>query len=276
LESPDKPVKYVHCVNHDGRASQDNLVVEWAPSAHGSGNLDMILRYRCGTFPQFGSFYILLYDDQYHCSLHELWHVVIQFRQRLDVHGPIGSNSMVDLVVRGDSFPRRARAFVSGTTDNVSIAPNAGFQLTPGAYNRLAVKFVPKTLGTRKLQLNLVDTDSRELISAWLLTTTATAPAVMRSYNVDVSMGKVVNKKIMFKNPWDGSRRFALSSSNSDVMRVRVEHVDVGPHSDCYLRLLFDGKGKYGGGATEDVFLFLNDEYSGQNEECFMFRVTFH
>ena len=275
FDAPDKPVKYVHCVDHDGRASQDNLVVEWAPSAQGSGNLDMVLRYRCGTFPQFGSFYILLYDDQYHCSLHELWHVMIQFRQRLDVHGPIGSNSIVDLVVRGDNFPRRARAFVSGTTDNVSIAPNAGFQLTPGAYNRIAVKFVPKSLGTRKLQLNLVDTDSRELISAWLLTTTATAPAVMRSYNVEVGAGKVVNKKIMFKNPWDGSRRFALSSSNKEVMRVRVEHVDVGPHSDCYLRLLFDGKGKRGGGVTEDVFLFLNDEYSGENEECFMFRVTF-
>ena len=101
--SSDKPAKYVHCVDNDGRASQDNLVVEWAP-CHGSGNLDMILRYRCGAFPQFGSFYILLYDDQYHCCLHELWHVVIQFRQRLDVHGPIGSSSIVDLVVRGDTF----------------------------------------------------------------------------------------------------------------------------------------------------------------------------
>lgn len=269
-----RPAKYVHCVDHDGHSSQNNLVVEWSSSLLNSGNLDMILRYRCGSFPSFGSFYVLLYDDQYHSKLHELWHVVIQYRQRLDVHGPIGSSSVVDLVVRGDQFPRRARAFISHSVDNVSIAPTAGFQLTPGAYNRLAVKFVPKSLGTRKLQLNLVDTDSRELISAWLLTTTATAPPVMRSYNVEVGAGKVINKKIMFRNPWDTTRKFALSSSNDAVMRPRVEHVDVSPHSDCYLRLLFDAKSMAVHGASEDVFLFLNDEYSGQNEECFLFRVS--
>lgn len=269
-----QPTKFVHCVDHDGHSSQNNLVVEWSPSQLNSGNLDMILRYRCGAFPSFGSFYILLYDDQYHSRLHEMWHVVIQYRQRLDVHGPIGSSSVIDLVVRGDQFPRRARAFISHSVDNISIAPNVGFQLTPGAYNRLAVKFVPRGLGTRKLQLNLVDTDSRELISAWLLTTTATAPPVMRSYNVEVSAGKVINKKIMFRNPWDTTRKFALSSSNADVMRPRVENVDVSPHSDCYLRLLFDAKKMASHGATEDVFLFLNDEYSGQNEECFLFRVA--
>jgi Ca2+-binding EF-hand superfamily protein len=269
-----QPVKYVHCVDHDGHSSQNNLVVEWSSSPLNSGNLDMILRYRCGSFPSFGSFYILLYDDQYHSKLHEMWHVVIQYRQRLDVHGPIGSSSVIDLVVRGDQFPRRARAFISHSVDNVSIAPNVGFQLTPGAYNRLAVKFVPRGLGTRKLQLNLVDTDSRELISAWLLTTTATAPPVMRSYNVEMGAGKVINKKIMFRNPWDTTRKFALSSSNPEVMRPRVENVDVSPHSDCYLRLLFDAKKMASNGATEDVFLFLNDEYSGQNEECFLFRVS--
>jgi hypothetical protein len=36
------------------------------------------------------------------------------------------------------------------------------------------------------VQLNLVDEDSRELVSAWLMTVAATSPAVMRSYDVDV------------------------------------------------------------------------------------------
>ena len=96
----------------------------------------------------------------------------------------------------------------------------------------------------------------------------------MRSYNVEMGAGKVINKKIMFRNPWDTTRKFALSSSNPEVMRPRVENVDVSPHSDCYLRLLFDAKKMASNGATEDVFLFLNDEYSGQNEECFLFRVS--
>jgi hypothetical protein len=184
---------------------------------------------------------------------------------------------MIDLVVRGDSYARRARAFVSDPQDSVTLSPNAPFQLTPGAYNRVAVKFTPKEMGTRRLQLNLVDTDSRELISAWLLTTTASAPAVMRSYDVEVRANKMVNKKILFKNPWDAARKFQLVSSNEKLMRARVTSVDVAPRSDAYLRLVFDGEVmKQMGSNVQDVYLFLNDEYSGTNEECFLFRLISH
>lgn len=72
IEDTGRPAKYLHCVDHDGRTSQSNLVVEWSPSANANGSLDIILRYRCGTFPQFGSFYIILYDDQYHSVQHEV------------------------------------------------------------------------------------------------------------------------------------------------------------------------------------------------------------
>jgi hypothetical protein len=293
-----RPSKFIHCVDHDGRSAQNNLVVEWAPQTHSASNLDIVLRYRCGTFPAYGSFYIMLYDDQYHSVLHEMWHVIIQYRQRLDVHGPIGASSLVDLVVRGDRFGRRARAFVSDSTNSVCLSPPGSFQLTAGAYNRVAVKFTPKEIGTKRLQLNLVDVDSRELISAWLLTTTASPPPVMRTYdvNIDLKEGramflagegkfgdeagaleelarvKTLNKKILFRNPWDAARRFLLSSSNESVMRVRTPVVDVAPHGECYLRLVFDASTLVDRPLT-DTYLFLNDEVTGQNEECFQFRV---
>lgn len=45
--------------------------------------------------------------------------------------------------------------------------------------------------------------------------------------------------------------------------------MDVAPHGNAYLRLLFNGI-QPGQGVAE-VYLFLNDEI-GQNEECFLFR----
>jgi hypothetical protein len=74
---------------------------------------------------------------------------------------------------------------------------------------------------SRHIQLNLVDEDSRELVSAWLLTVAATSPAVMRSYDVDVPAGRPLHKKIVFKNPWDVPRVFRLSSSDEALMRPR-------------------------------------------------------
>lgn len=172
-------------------------------------------------------------------------------------------------MVRGDKFARRARAHASCSHDKIDFVPGAPFQLVPGAYNRVAMRFSPRAMGTRRLQINLVDVDSKELISGWILTTTATAPAVMRSYDVDALVGKPINKKIIFKNPWDVPRRFVLTSSDESIMKPRHSTLEVAPHGSAYLRLWFNGKR---GETPEEVYLFLNDD-AGQNEEVFLFRV---
>ncbi len=59
-----------------------------------------------------------------------------------------------------------------------------------------------------------------------------------------------------------------IVTPTSSVTRVVV--MDVAPHGNAYLRLWFNGITM--GSGTRDVFLFLNDE-TGQNEECFLFRV---
>ena len=91
------------------------------------------------------------------------------------------------------------------------------------------------------MQLNLVDEDSRELISAWLLTVSASSPAVMRAYDVDVPVGRPLHKKIIFKNPWDVPRVFRLSSSDDALMRPRYLCVCVNDGSGYWLTGVING-----------------------------------
>lgn len=77
------------------------------------------------------------------------------------------------------------------------------------------------------MHVNLVDTDSKELISAWMLSISAAAPATTRNYDVDILPDRPIHKKIIFKNPWDSSRRFTLTSSDESVMRPRYVYCDV-------------------------------------------------
>ena len=64
--------KYVHCVeNDDVNNGQSNVVIEWGASDNGA-SLDMLLRYRCGAFPDVGSFYLIIYNDPYQSSQHEV------------------------------------------------------------------------------------------------------------------------------------------------------------------------------------------------------------
>ena len=66
------------------------------------------------------------------------------------MHGSVGCASLADLVVRGDRFARRARAYaLPSPADVVCFRPDTVFQLVPGAYNRIALSVNPKTVGHR-------------------------------------------------------------------------------------------------------------------------------
>lgn len=123
----------------------------------------------------------------------------------------------------------------------------------------------------RRLQLTLVDVDSKELISAWILSVTSSAPNTTRKYDVDILMKQPINKKIVFKNPWNIFRRFTLVSSDDLVMKPRIKVLEVAPYGSAFLRLWFNSAKAIRD--RKDVFLFLNDE-SGQNEETFLFHVS--
>ena len=134
------------------------------------------------------------------------------------------------------------------------------------------------------MQLNVVDVDTKELISAWLLMATVSAPHVSRSYDVDVPIGVPLHKKIVFKNPWDVPRKFVLVSSDTVLMRPRyaasckyvfvilnrMDVLEVAGQGNAYIKLYFAGARK--GQGTEEVYLFMNND-SGQSEETFLFRI---
>lgn len=64
----------------------------------------------------------------------------------------------------------------------------------------------------RRVNINIVDVDSKELVTAWVMNTQATAPAVVRSYDVQLHPTEQTMKKIVFKNPWNTPRRFSVSA----------------------------------------------------------------
>lgn len=79
---------------------------------------------------------------------------MVQTRQKLDVHGSVGATTSTDLVIRGDRYARRAKAFASalGSSDIVTFRPDSVFQLVPGAYNRVALNIISRHVGYRYLR----------------------------------------------------------------------------------------------------------------------------
>ena len=128
----------------------------------------------------------------------------------------------------------------------------------------------PLTVGTRQVTVHLVDLDTRELVAAWLVTTSSSAPIVSRTYDVDVTVGKSAHKKIAYVNKWDRARNFRLRTSEPDLVKVKDPRLSVTGRGKGFIRLWFAPVQHAG---TKELFIFVNDE-EDQNEECLMLRLV--
>lgn len=140
--------KFIHCVEN-GVEKRVTIDYDMETEELRGSRLNILLRYRCPAFPYSGSFYLLVYDDQFRCSLNEVWHVFVQTRQKLDIHGVVGSRRTFDLVIRGDRFSRRIQAFSSCSQDILSFSPHGTTQMVTGVFNKISGLYIPKLSGHR-------------------------------------------------------------------------------------------------------------------------------
>jgi hypothetical protein len=199
-------VKYTHCIE---LSKEHRVVIEQEKNSGSSLHTQILLRYRCPQYPTNGNFYVLVYDDEYQAVLSEIWLVIVQSKLKVDVSTPAGSSSSLDLVVRGDRYGRRVKIFSNASSRLISFNPSTVMQMTAGVFNRIVANICPSNVGKSKLLINLVDVDSLQLVSSWLLNVSATPPMVMRQYQVLLDRSKFTFKKISFQNPWDISSAFS-------------------------------------------------------------------
>ena len=111
----------------------------------------------------------MVYADQYHARVDEIWQITVQSMLRVDVHGLVGQGKQTELMVKGDRYSRRVKCFLH--PGETGFAKSA-FQLVPGVYNRIGMFNRPR-IGSRQVIVHMVDVDTRELVAAWLVSTTA-------------------------------------------------------------------------------------------------------
>ncbi len=72
----------------------------------------------------------------------------------------------------------------------------------------------------------MVDTDTLEMIGAWLATATALPPVVTKTYTIYIPVGKRgAHKRIAYANTWGRGRVFKLHSSNCDTAEVCMHYI---------------------------------------------------
>ena len=216
---------YVHCVG-TGRGDASDVSIQWRESQDCPGAHEVLLKYaRVGAFPSVGEFFVLVFRDRFCARLAEMWHVVVHSRLRADLAGVAGQAAGVELVVRGDRTPRVVRAYAApaggASIGDATFDPPQDFRLVPHAHNKFAVHYRAREGGAARVHVHLVDTDTHELVAAWLMTAVSSQPTITKTYDVELSLGKAATKRIPYRNPWNRPKSFGLVSSDENVLRPR-------------------------------------------------------
>jgi len=233
---------------------------------------NIYLKYRCQEFPSIGVFYLLIYGDEHHACLEEIWYVAVHSALRRDLHATMGQSSHTELLVKGDVYSRQVAVY-SSQPGEVQFMPRKPFHLISGAVNKVECIFRPLSTGVRQVQLNMVDRSSRELICSWVLRATANPPTVTRTYDLALKCNTVKPsyKRIQYSNPWPKARRFYVRSSDPDALKIKSTKLDIGPEGNAFIRLVFMPCSRP---CQKDFFIFINNE-DDQSEECLLLRVGF-
>ncbi|KAG3031069.1 hypothetical protein PC121_g14207 [Phytophthora cactorum] len=237
---------------------------------------------RVGEYPALETFFVVLYDDMYYARVFEVWQIRIQAKLRVDVNAVLGQSVRHELVIKGDGGGEVGKRHVMCFTpmqhrDLVQFRPAHVFTLTPQAFNRIEFAFcaVENRAETQMVMLvNLVDVETHELVGAWSVHVTLALPVITKTYELRLPVGRAAQKKISYSNPWDQPQTIMLRSSAPKLLVPREPVLRLPSNGQAFLRLAFAAR-NHSEAASQDIYLFINDKRTDQNEECLLFQVTY-
>ncbi|GMF42003.1 unnamed protein product [Phytophthora fragariaefolia] len=274
--------KFVVCMD-------PSVAMELLRNGEDEANNSGLMSFKCrvGEYPALETFFVVLYNDKYYARVFEVWQIRIQSKMRVDVHAVLGQSVRHELVIKGDAgsstrdaetAKRRVMCFTPMPHRSlVQFRPGQVFVLVPQAFNRIEFAFcaVENRADTQMVVLvNLVDVETHELVGAWSVHVTLALPVITKTYELHLPVGRAAQKKISYSNPWDQPQTIMLRSSAPKLLVPREPVLQLPSNGQAFLRLAFAAR-DHSASVSEDIYLFINDKRTDQNEECLLFQVTY-
>uniref|UniRef100_A0A8C5UD30 Nephrocystin 4 n=1 Tax=Malurus cyaneus samueli TaxID=2593467 RepID=A0A8C5UD30_9PASS len=168
---------------------------------------DIFLKVAGGPSPQIKKFFVAIYTDTWLAAPVQIWQFYLHSLQRLDVACTAGQLTRLSLLLRGTAAPRRVQAFTSHPQE-LEVDPSGAFLLPANGVQDLYIGVRPRRAGSKFIYLNLVDVESHQLVSSWLLCLSCRQPLISKAFEISLPAGggKGCNKRITYTNPYPSPR----------------------------------------------------------------------
>ncbi|NWR65800.1 NPHP4 protein, partial [Bucorvus abyssinicus] len=253
------------------RCSDPNIICETKHMGPGEPQ-DIFLKVAGGPSPQIKKFFIAIYTDAWLAAPVWIWQFYLHSLQRLDVSCMAGQLARLSLLLRGTPAPRRVRAFTSHPQE-LEVDPAGDFLLPANGIQDLSIGVRPRRAGSRFLYLNLVDVESHQLVSSWLLCLSCRQPLISKAFEISLPTGggRGCNKRITYTNPYPSPRLYFLCTNRPDLLQFKEDSFEVAGGEVYTIGLRFAPSQDAG---EEEILIHIND-HEDKNEETFCVKVLY-
>ncbi|NXQ57518.1 NPHP4 protein, partial [Anthoscopus minutus] len=253
------------------RCSDPDIICETKSLGPGEPQ-DIFLKVAGGPSPQIKKFFVAIYMDAWLAAPAQIWQFYLHSLQRLDVACTAGQLTRLSLLLRGTAAPRRVRAFTSHPQE-LEVDPNGAFLLPANGIQDLYIGVRPRRAGSKFIYLNLVDVESHQLVSSWLLCLSCRQPLISKAFEISLPVGggKGCNKRITYTNPYPSPRLYFLCTNRPDLLQFKEDSFEVAGGEVYTIGLRFAPSQTVG---EEEILIHIND-HEDKNEETFCVKVLY-
>ncbi|XP_061868818.1 nephrocystin-4 isoform X2 [Colius striatus] len=253
------------------RCSDPDIICETKNMGPGEPQ-DIFLKVAGGPSPQIKKFFVAIYMDAWLAAPVQIWQLYLHSLQRLDVGCTASQLARLSLLLRGTPAPRRVRAFTSHPQE-LQVDPDGAFLLPANGIQELRIGVRPRRAGSRFLYLNLVDVESHQLVSSWLLCLTCRQPLISKAFEISLPAagGRGCNKRITYTNPYPSPRTYFLCTNRPDLVQFKEDSFEVAGGEVYTIGLRFAPSRSVG---EEEILIHIND-HEDKNEETFCVKVLY-
>ncbi|NXC66290.1 NPHP4 protein, partial [Anhinga anhinga] len=253
------------------RCSDPDIICETKNMGPGEPQ-DVFLKVAGGPSPQIKKFFVAIYTDPWLAAPVQIWQFYLHSLQRLDVSCMAGQLTRLSLLLRGTPAPRRVQAFTSHPQE-LEVDPDGAFLLPANGLQDLYIGVRPRRAGSRFVYLNLVDVESHQLVSSWLLCLACRQPLISKAFEISLPAGggRGCNKRVTYTNPYPSPRLYFLCTNRPDLLQFKEDSFEVAGGEVYTIGLRFAPSQGVG---EEEILIHINDR-EDKNEETFCVKVLY-
>ncbi|KFP40667.1 Nephrocystin-4, partial [Chlamydotis macqueenii] len=244
------------------RCSDPDIICETKNMGPGEPQ-DIFLKVAGGPSPQIKKFFVAIYTDAWLAVPVQIWQFYL--------HSLLGSGlySKVDAAeVRWDTA-----GACSSQCWLPQVDPDGAFLLPANGIQDLYIGVRPRRAGSRFIYLNLVDVESYQLVSSWLLCLSCRQPLISKAFGISLPVGggRGCNKRITYTNPYPSPRLYFLCTNRPDLLQFKEDSFEVAGGEVYTIGLRFAPSQSVG---EEEILIHIND-HEDKNEETFCVKVLY-